>query len=176
MSKDLSCEAMRMLASRQIEQNVHHFLVLSKDAVNEIFKDNITYQEYFALLAENELKSYFETLKKIAKYDPFQKQQFTEFELEQKLDTISMKLWNGPYFYPEVERRERLYKTIEHLMRAIENKLSNINLYQSYYERAKNKQIKSILSKSINREKSTLTDLNCILLKHIALSQENDAE
>lgn len=171
MSRDLSCEVMRMLASRQIQQNVHHFLVLSKDAVNEVFKDNITYQEYFARLAESELKSYFETLKKIAKYDPFQKQKFIEFELEQNLDAISTKLWNGPYLYPEAERCERLNKTIEHLTKAIENKLTNINLYQGYYERAKNNQIKSILSKSMNNEKFALADLNCILLKHIILSQ-----
>lgn len=173
MSKDLSCEAVRMLASRQIQQNVHHFLVLSKDAVNEVFKDNITYQEYFALLAEDELKNYFQTLKKIAKYDPFQKQKFIESQLEQNMSTISIKLWKGPYAYPENERCERLNKTIEHLTKAIENKLTNLNLYQSYHERAKNKQIKSILSKSMNNEKVVLTDLNCILLKHITLCQES---
>lgn len=161
-------ENLRNAATREIEGAVYHYFIASRKVLNEPFENNITYQEYFAHEAADEMIHYLQEMRMISKLDSVQKQEFIEHSLkpylvEDKYPPINF--WYGPYRYPKEEREARWLKTIEHVVESIAFELETINYYQKYIAESANPEVKKLLTEIMNHEKGDLADFNKMFLK-----------
>jgi bacterioferritin (cytochrome b1) len=157
---------LREAAKREISQAVYSYFTASREVLNELFTDGMTYQEYFAHEASDEMGHYLQLLRMVSKLDPTQKEQFIEHTLGAYLvqnQEPSFKFWLGPYCYPPQERELRWLNTFREVVKAISLELETINQYERYINEASNPEVKQLFAEILNHEKGDLADFNQML-------------
>lgn len=173
-SKDL--ENLRAAANREISQAVYTYFIASREVLNEPFED-MTYQEYFAQEAADEMLHYLEIMNMISKLDPIQKKQFMEHDLTPyfvKGEYPPITFWYGPYCYYQKEREERWLKTTKYVIEAISLELETISYYEKYIEETNNREVKTLFTKIMNHEKGDIADFNQMLLTLYSTPNKQD--
>ncbi|SHL05751.1 cytochrome b5 domain-containing protein [Desulforamulus aeronauticus] len=162
MQKDL--ENLRNAVARELLRAVTLYLKASQEVLNEPFTDGMTYQEYFAHEASDEMLHYLQELNLIAQRDPIQQEAFADHNLQAFLTSATApSFWFGPYYYPSSEREIRWHKTYDYVVESIVTEMETINLYESYIQETKDKDLKIALTEIVNHEKGDLADFNQML-------------
>jgi hypothetical protein len=159
---------LRQAAGREIVGAVYHYSQASRETLNEPFAEGMTYQQYYAHEAEDEMRHYLDEIRLISRFDPEQRAQFVEHGLDPYLvgnRFPPIQFWQGPFTYPASERESRWLKTVEHTVESIKFELDTIQFYEDMIAGAKDPVVRRKIEEITAHQKGDLADFNQMLLK-----------
>lgn len=163
-------QSLRSVAAREIMGAVYAYFLASIKSSNEIYEDGMTYQEYFAHEAADEMLHYLDEIRLVSKYDPYQRKEFEEHGLGDYLvgdEYPPITFWYGPFpddYIPDAAT-VRWLNSIDEAIKGIVFELETISKYENLISEETKCDVIKVYIEAMNHEKGDLADFNDILFK-----------